>query len=508
MLDEEALSRRGKRRYLRLRRAAAICRLALMIAVVGLSLPAVASGQRPISDPVERLRLALQTTYPDATACDHRVKQCLAELRSLSDLQRAATLVEWQDTCLDDAAAAVDRDNQAILVDWFHAAVRRVLRQGDPPVVAETIHWLAQLAAQDHANHEPATLVGRFQSELADLVIEGPPRLRGVAARTLAQIEPSVYIAVPALSELLQAGDAEQRLAAADAFASLLQNASQALDVGTRVAQRPASRGELVLTASSVLPAVHHGLDDTQAQVRRRCLETIGLAAVALSRLIEDALPTEEQPGGGWRVESGGNNSLSTLHPAAQSLAAAREELRPLVQALRDQGPILARALADSDEEARIRTHRALEELGHAHGCWARRCAETGVVPEGSEEDLLREVLQETVPGLAAALGHPDMRVRRSALDALEGFGSLALPAAPALIRTLHDADHSSRWSAIRTLGKLGPPAAPLAIPALTHFLHDPDVDLRAAAATALTRLNPARFAASAASKIAPAPPR
>ncbi len=475
---------------------------------MGLCLPAVASGQGPDPDPVERLRLALQTTYPDATARDHGVKQCLAELRSLSDLERAATLVEWQDTCLDDSAAAVDRENQTILVEWFHAAVRHVLRRGDPTVSAQTIEWLAHLAAQAHANHEPTILVGRFQSELADLVIDGQPRLRGLAARTLAQIEPSVYIAVPALSELLQADDAELRLTAADAFARLLQNAWQALDAGTRDAPHPATRGELVLTVSSILPAVHHGLEDPQPQVRRRCLETIGLATVALSRLIEDALPAEEQPSGGWRVEGGGNNCPTSVHPAARSLTAAREELRPLVLALRDQGPILARALGDNDEEARVLTHRVLEELGHAHGCWAQRFAETGIDAEGSEADLLREVLQGAVPGLAAALEHPDMRVRRSALDALEMFGSLALPAAPALVRTLHDPDHSSRWSAIRTLGKLGPAAAPLAVPSLTPFLNDPDGELRAVAVTALARLNPPRFAASAASRIAPAPPR
>jgi hypothetical protein len=463
MSDEEKLSRRQS--------GAAACRLVLSILAILLSLPGSARTQGASVDPVERLRLALLATYPDGSARDRGVKQCLADLRSLSDLQRAVALMEWQNSCPDEAAAAVDRANRNVVIERFRAAVRRMLRQGNPPAVAETIDWLAQLAALAHANGEAATLVCCFQSDLADLVIQGAPQLRGLAARTLAQIEPSVYIAVPALDELLQASEVEQRLAAADGFTCLLRKASQARDMSGRVTQRPAPRSQLVLVASSVLPAVHHGLNDAQPQIRRRCLETISLAAAALSRLIEDTLPVEES---------------SSVRP----FTAIREELRPLVQALRDQGPILARSLRDDDAEVRVLTHRALEELGHAHGCWLQRCAGAGMALEGSEEDLRRDVLQAAVPGLAAALSHPDMRVRRSALDTLEMFGPLALPALPALVRALRDPDHFSRWSAIRTLGKLGPPAAPLARADLTRLLHDPDVDLRVAAATALARLN------------------
>src|SRR5262249_3729362 len=139
-------------------------------------------------------------------------------------------------------------------------------------------------------------------------------------------------------------------------------------------------------------------------------------------------------------------------------LQAEYDELRPLLEALRDQGPILERFLHDEDPQARILTHKALEELGVARAGWLQRCA---ACREGADEKLIRELLHQAVPGLAEELAYPDVRVRRSALDVLEMSGSLALPALPALTRALHDPDRFVRWSAVRTVGKLGPAAAP-----------------------------------------------
>jgi hypothetical protein len=193
-------------------------------------------------------------------------------------------------------------------------------------------------------------------------------------------------------------------------------------------------------------------------------LETIGLAAAALTKLLEDP-------------------------SARRTRQAEREELQPLLLALRDQGPILARSLRDGDPEVRIRTHKVLEELSLARERWGQRRALADDPAEGREEDVLGEVLHDALPGLAAALGHPDVRVRRSALDALEMCGPLALPVVPALTQALHDPDRFVRWSAVRTVGKLGPSAAPQTVSDLTRLLHDPDLGLRKAAAAALAHL-------------------
>jgi HEAT repeat protein len=461
MWDENHSAKQDKRDKPQ-RRNAAVSRLALLVLAAGLSLPGTMRAQGPDSDPVAQLRRVLEANCDDLPARDRKIKQCLSELLSLSDLQRAVVLVEWHESFPDAATAAVDQANQAQLIERFSETVRRMLRQGDAATVAEMVDHLAEMADSIRASGESIDIVRRFAPELADLVKRGPPSRRAAAARTLAQIEPPLFLAVPALGELLHANETELRLAAADSFAVLIQNALQAVGSGAAV-QRPAPRSELVLTASGILPAVHHGLNDARPEVRRRCLETIGLAAAALTKLLDD----------------------SAMRHSPQ---AEREELHPLLLALRDQGPILVRSLGDADAEARIRTHKALEELGLARQRWMA----ANDPAEKREEDVLGQALEQALPGLAAALGHKDVRVRRSALDALETCGPLALPVLPALTRALHDSDRFVRWSAVRTVGKLGPAAAPQTVSDLTRLLRDPDLGLRKAAAAALTRVRPA----------------
>jgi HEAT repeat protein len=415
--------------------------------------------------------------YPDAVARDRAIKQCLSAVGTLPDLQRVVMLGEWRESCPDEPAGVVDRANQALAAEWFTNSLKKLLHQDDSSAVAGALDLLAHLTAEVEASGEGTPLLQAFAPELADLVIEGPPSLRGTAARILARSNPSIYIAVPALDELCQATEAELRLAAAEALAQLIQNALRAGGDSGGLAARPAPRRELVLTASSVLPSVHRGLDDPHPEVRRRCLEALGLACVSLSRLMETPAP----PAG----------SASEEAPSPpRSLDAQREELRPLVLALRDQGPMLARCQEDSDLPARLLAHRALEELGLARQRWLKCCLSSGASVERPEDEMLRDVLQQGVPGLVRSLEHPDVRVRRGALDALEVLGPLALPALPALTRALQDPDRFVRWSAVRSIGNLDLPDTREVLPDLTRLLHDPDLDLRRAATTALTRLN------------------
>src|SRR5207249_1816191 len=62
--------------------------------------------------------------------------------------------------------------------------------------------------------------------------------------------------------------------------------------------------------------------------------------------------------------------------------------------------------------------------------------------------DPLLEGLQELLPVLQAQLGHPNVQVRLGAIEVLETLGDLAVPAAPALIRTLRDPNRFVRWAA------------------------------------------------------------
>jgi HEAT repeat protein len=358
---------------------------------------------------------------------------------------------------------AQSKQNTATGRTEFINSVHRNLLQGDSSVAECTLEMLGRMAEQARAAGQPLTLVRIFAGDLVNLVRLGSPHLQGLAARTLAQVQPPARIAVPALRELLHNEDAELRRAAADSFVLLIRNELNAVEP----VLPPAARRDLVLATSRILAAVKAGMDDARPEVRHRCLETIGLACAALTRLMDEPCGNEEPQ-------------------ARRSLQAEYEKLRPLLLALRDQGPILEQLLHNSDPETRILTHKALEELGVARDHWLRRCAER---QENTDEQLLAGMLHEAVPNLAEELVHPDVRVRRSALDVLEMSGSLALPALPALTRALRDPDRFVRWSAVRTVGKLGPPVAPQTRADLTRLLRDPDVDLQKAAANALRRI-------------------
>jgi HEAT repeat protein len=423
------------------------------------------ASRQPESAAVAHLRRVLQTTYPNPTERDRALKQCLAELHTLEDLQAAVMLADWR-AAVEDETADVDRANRAIAIEWFNQTVRRVLHQKDPARAANVLALLDRMAARARAAGEPLTLVHAFAGDLADLVIQGPPSLRGQAARTLAEIEPSALVAVPVLAALLRNEEGELRRAAADSFAQLLRNSLNAASVSSPTS-RPAARGDLVSMCSAVVPALHRGLDDVRPEVRRRCLEAIGFACAALTRLMDEPVGPDDPSAG-------------------RTLEAEYAELRPLLAALHDLGPILEHCLHNDDPEMRILTHKALEDLGVARGRWLHRCAARR---EGAEEKLLSELLHGALPGLAEELVHPDVRVRRSALDVLEMSGSLAMPALPALTRALRDPDRFVRWSAVRTVGKLGPSAAPTTIADLERLLNDPDEELRKAAANALQRL-------------------
>ncbi|MHC5033358.1 MAG: HEAT repeat domain-containing protein, partial [Planctomycetota bacterium] len=90
------------------------------------------------------------------------------------------------------------------------------------------------------------------------------------------------------------------------------------------------------------------------------------------------------------------------------------------------------------------------------------------------------------VAGAVAALHDEAFVVRLDALSALADFGEHAAPAVPELIRLLDDS--VLRDNAMRTLGKIGPPAK-AAQPKLVAALEDTDRDIRYEAADALRRI-------------------
>src|SRR5215469_1590141 len=157
MCDENHSAKQDKREKPRRRNAG--YRLALLVLAAGLGLPGTMRAQGSDDDPVERLRGALEASCDDLAARDQSIKECLAGMRSLSDLQRAVVLVEWHESFPDAATAAVDQANQAQLIERFSETVRRMLRQGDTATVAETVDHLAEMADLIRASGESIDIV-------------------------------------------------------------------------------------------------------------------------------------------------------------------------------------------------------------------------------------------------------------------------------------------------------------------------------------------------------------
>jgi HEAT repeat protein len=433
------------------------------------------------SDPVERLRIVLRETDQAASVRDQRVKECLRGLRSPSELHRALVLQEWRDRMPDSPLASIDQVNRTAIFTAFANLVRESLQRGEPEAQMATLEMLAEMASSARINSEPPSVARRFAPEVANLVVHGSPRVAEPAARSLGRMEPEVSVAVPALTYLLQATNQTLRLAAADGLGGLLVGVQESAMQGGVNASLRASRRDVILVAVSVAPAVHPGLTDAVPAVRRSCLDTVRAAAATLARLAGDRLTPDgsEMPEG----------------PSGRSSALERAELLPLVQALRDQGLVLARCLHDRDAQARLLAAKTLEEMAQAR--WRMAGATTappanGAVMPGGPEDMLLECILECLPGLADAVADPEVRVRRAALDVLELLGPEAAPAINALVRALTDRDRFVRWSAARALGRIGPRAAQVALPSLARLLGDADLDLGLAAAAALEKMMPA----------------
>jgi HEAT repeat protein len=99
----------------------------------------------------------------------------------------------------------------------------------------------------------------------------------------------------------------------------------------------------------------------------------------------------------------------------------------------------------------------------------------------------------------------PNPQSRRSSFLAVEGIGEAAIPLIPQIVQGTKDKDLFVRWTAARTLGKLGQAPSKLSaaqvdtsLRALTHLLDDDDLDVQIAAAKAIEAFGPGGAAATA----------
>jgi HEAT repeat protein len=463
---------------------------------VTLWIAASLAGQRVTDNSVNQLRQILQTTGQTPADRDRHLKKLIEALHDLHELRQALELAEWNYEDWDKDRLRVNQVNQATVAKRFADQVGAELRDGDK---ARRLAILALLRDMSTATSGVlrTSRVGRdLSADLADLIRRGEPQVCEAAAETLGGIQPDPAVAVPVLSDALRAQEAPPRLAAAQGLVHLMRATLRSAGGVRGTAMREAVRKDLVTVGSAVVPVVAQGVSDPCLEVRRLCLETLGLAAAALYQLADDprlrSLDAEER-------ESG------------QQVQQEWEQMLPLVLALKDQGTTLSQALHDPEAVIRLGVGQVLETLAVSRNRLVQRAFRAGVtlavpcgaapaegtgakevrlvvfrVPLPPADDPLLAGLSAVLPALTVGVYDPDARVRLKVVEVLETLGPAALPAAPALVRALGDPDRFVRWAAARALGKLGPVEAVVAVPALEQLLADADLDVRRTAASTL----------------------
>jgi HEAT repeat protein len=466
----------------------------LLATILAIALPSqvpALAGPVP-AESVEELRLLLKAPVTDVSRRERAVSEQLKLVDGINDLRRAVALREWRDEDPDDRIAAVDRRNREVVAKRFAQAAREVLRQGDATSRLAMLSMLGKMGTSVRAVGTASGFASMFAVDLAALIKQGDSHVREAAARALGLINPDPAVAVPALGGLLRAREVSLRIAAADSLVSLIRVESNLASRNRLADAVEATRADMVRMGCAVVPLAARGLGDADPRVRRRSMEALGQTADGLQKLVVATRAADEpdEPGNSRR-----------------QIEEERDELLPLIRALRDQGPALTRGLGDADPDVRLMARQALEDMTNPQLQLLQRAASvdthgtTGTpvalrpsqfINPPSQPDALLEGLQKTVQVLAAGLSDPDVRARRGAVDVLEALGPASAAAARELVRALHDTDQFVRWAAARTLGKISPVASKTAVPALGELLADLDLDVRMAAAMALECYGPA----------------
>jgi HEAT repeat protein len=486
----------------------------LITIAVSLGQSAAARAQYYAGDPVEELRQTLKGYTTDLVRGPEKLaarKEALArntaDLRTIGDLRRALLLHEWLDEDQDRQLAQVDREARDKVVERLQRALRRVLKEGDAPSQMAAATMIGEMGMTIHLTGTKTSFAQLLAPDLVETLGTGTPDTQEAAARALGLINPDPKVAMPALERALQKGSVDTRRAAGEAFVNLVQKISQISRAkGQSVLGVQSTPAEVVNMGAMAVRAAAHGLNDKDVQVRRHCLDAFRSAAVALT----ESLPSLERRGVSY-------DSLGVSR-SDQLLFEEFADVTALAEALADQGPALDVALKASDVESRILAARTLEfmadaqkRLGHrapappvpgsrasldnsvliAAALESTDFLEAQVNPAHRAEDALKK-LQDRLPALIVALQDPESRVRLAVLDVLETMAEDAGSATGVLIKVLNDPDPFVRWSAMRTLSRIGPAKGVAAVEPLTRHFNDRDLDVRLASMQVIERFGAA----------------
>lgn len=519
----------------------------LLLLAVALSTGDRAAADRLAPDPVEEFKQALKQEkdpIKDKGALAFR-KTTLARkaeaLTSLGDIGRVLLLQEWRADATDEAVGEIDREVRDALADRFVTGVKAVVASGSPDQRAAAANLVAETAASARTlgfktRFLRLRLAG-LAPEMVKLTGESDLLVRESGATALGGIQADPKVAVKALSALLAADAPELRRAAADALGNVIQvvakqeKQTRGIDAG-----RIELRNDLLTSSLLVTPAAAAGLTPEQPVfVRRLSADAWQQITTGLLELTPEAIKAEDlpPPGRAWTADE-----AERIKAMRDAVKADREELRPLMEAFAKQSAAMAKAASDPDPVVRVIIRRVLEDLAIARSRILRRensiPAEPRTEPKSETKpdgaflpdlpnspvptrlvsrladekadkapaakpdvDLLADALRPSLPAMIAGLNDPNMRARLAAIDVLESMSTEAVPAIPALVKTLQtDTNRFVRWAAVRTLGKLAPRRAELVVPAAAPLLNVSDLDERIAVAAALERFGPEARAA------------
>ena len=492
------------------------CLPGLATAVAFLSVPLTARSQDDRLSAKEEERStpavdALKDALRGSEELEERrkiLRERVNDLKGVRDLRLALLLRDWRDEGereLRDLAASLDRalalggalefaplrpEEAVPLLDRsmhkeVEARLTRIilngLKSGDPARQIASATILAELGAQTPATRSRRGFASTFDPELAKLLKDKNPEVVESAAWALGRINADPRVAASALRQVIQSGRDSEKQAAAAALVSMIQSVERLAKTMGNLGVK-ATAGDRLRVAESVLIAASPGLEDSNAAVRRLCVEAIALAGATLEDIIPNLKPASDL------------TPMDRMFSEEDPIVVAAE-LSLLADLAEKQARPLAARLKDSDAETRLRAARALKEMASARSWLIRRGTPSparmkegkGIAaPASDPEDSLRKGLLAALTALTVSLSDPDVRVRLEAVTVIDLIGPEARPAARDLAKALKDPDLFVRWAAARALGNIDAADGKVAVSNLGRLLFDPDLDPRLAAAATL----------------------
>ncbi len=433
-------------------------------------------------------------------------------LKTIGELRRALALEEWKDNpsgqVINEELRAIDADMRKLVAQRLTKAIQIEAEKGDAASRMALANLICEMGPTIRSvGGDKKGFARSLTKEVIQLAQDKNYAVRQQALRALGNIFPDPKEASAVFQAALEKENPDLKLLAAKGLGQLIRNVDfLQKQKGTSASGVDADQGDVLDAVLAVLGANGAGLKSSDARVRAQSLRNIQAGADAMAGIIKNpflvgiTFPSESR-----RLTPEEKAFILSKH---DDVTFEIKSYLPIINALRDQAPMLARSLDDSDSQVRLAALEALENIAIARIRLKKRVQSVPMVPDEKSKDDRgnRELLKANDPlelfvgkNLGAILNllrDPDPRARRMAVEFLELIEDAATPALPLLVTSLTDEDRYVRRSAARTIANIAPEKAALAVPGLANLLNDSDLNVRRAAAKTLAEMGPLAQAA------------